>query len=200
MNTGDPDTVEGVQSLWDGNQVDVVGPFNVRGGNVEWGNVTINAAGNVGGTFFGNPSPFMKVEDPVCAAGGLTDHTDSMGYNLRGNIGTNGAFAANCSLEALAQASTGQILLQNALPGRRGTLGLNTIQDHGTWSLDGNMAKTFRISESKSVQLRFDATNVLNHPTPPGAELDINSNTAFGLITGDKTGSRSFKGSLRISF
>jgi hypothetical protein len=29
-----------------------------------------------------------------------------------------------------------------------------------------NISKQFRISESKSLQLRIDATNVLNHPTP----------------------------------
>jgi hypothetical protein len=198
MNTGAPETAEGEGSLWNGNFVDVVGPFP-RGGKTVWGNVAVGN-GQIGGTYFGDPNRFIKVEDPVCAAGGLTDFTDAMGYNLRGNIGANGAFVYECNLEALADATTGQILLQNARPGTRGTLGANTIEGRGIWSFDGSMSKSFRITESKTAQIRFDATNILNHPTPPDPVWDINDNTMFGVIDGDKTGSRSFRGSLRITF
>jgi len=123
-----------------------------------------------------------------------------MGYNLRGNIGANGNFSANCDLSALADRGTGQVLLQNARPGTRGTLGVNTIENRGTWSLDGNVSKTFQISESKSVQIRMDATNILNHPTPPTPNFDVNDDSGFGILDGDKTGSRSFKGSVRLNF
>ncbi len=34
------------------------------------------------------------------------------------------------------------------------------------WTLDGNLSKNFRISESKAIQFRMDATNIFNHPTP----------------------------------
>jgi hypothetical protein len=210
--SGRPVSINGTQSLWSGGpsiiggfgetpgQVDVVGPFPYRGGETEWGTVVINSSGNVGGTYFGNPSPFMKVEDPVCAAGGLTDFRDAMGWNLRGNAGTGGVFNQVCSLDALADANTGQILLQNARPGTRGNFGVQNLETRGVWSLDASMSKTFQISESKSLQIRMDATNVLNHPTPPDPELDINDNTLLGTMDGDKTGSRSFKGSLRLNF
>jgi hypothetical protein len=36
----------------------------------------------------------------------------------------------------------------------------------GNWRFDANLGKTFRISESKSLQVGFDAQNVLNHPQP----------------------------------
>ena len=62
------------------------------------------------------------------------------------------------------------------------------------------MSKTFRISESKSAQIRIDASNILNHPTPPDPTLSINSDTPFGQMNGDKTGSRSFRGSVRLTF
>jgi hypothetical protein len=189
LNTGSPQTAEGQTSLWDGNQVDAVRPFNVRGGNVEWG-IPVGTQGQLGGTYFGNPNQFIKVPDPVCAVGGLTDQTDAMGFNLRGD----------CDLSAVADARTGQILLQNARPGTRGTLGTGTIENRGVWSLDGSLSKTFQIAESKSIQIRMDATNILNHPTPPTPEFDINENTGFGIMDGDKTGSRAFKGSVRISF
>ena len=34
----------------------------------------------------------------------------------------------------------------------------------GIWTLDAALAKIVRISESKNVQIRMDATNILNHP------------------------------------
>jgi hypothetical protein len=198
--SGRPVSITGQQTLWGGSDVDIVGPFNVHSGNVEWGTITTNAQGNVGGTYFGFPSPYVKVQDPVCAPGGLLDHTDAMGWNLRGNLGGTGNFNEVCTLDALASASTGQILLQNAQPGKRGTLGRNTVATRGVWSMDGSVSKTFRISESKSAQIRVDTTNMLNHPTPPDPTLGINSGTEFGYMTGDKSGSRTFRGSLRITF
>jgi len=199
--TGRPVSVTAGRTLWGGNSPDVVGPWGVRGGSTEWGTIVTNATGNTGGTYFGYPSPFVKVADPACAVGGLTDVTDRMGYNLRGNTSsTTGAFTAVCTNDALANAATGQIILQNAAPGKKGTLGTNSLQTRGVWSFDASMSKTFRISESKSAQIRMDAQNVLNHPTPPDPTLNINSGTEFGYMTGDKTGSRSFRGSVRLTF
>jgi len=67
--------------------------------------------------------------------------------------------------------------------------------------IDANLSKSFRITESKSIQLRVDAYNVLNHPLPAAPNLNINGTgtTAFGTIT-NKTGSRRFQGSLRLNF
>jgi hypothetical protein len=59
------------------------------------------------------------------------------------------------------------------------------------------MGKTFRITESKSLQIRADATNLLNHPTPGG--LNLGMATANGAVD-TKTGSRSLQGTLRFSF
>ena len=156
-----------------------MGPWNLRTGETRWGR-TVSAT-EVGGFFFGDansPSPFMKVPDPQCAPGGPLDRTDAMGTNLTADPTT------YCTLDALADASTGQILLQNARPGTRGTLGANTFQTRGVWTLDGNVSKTFPISESKSVQVRVDATNILNHPIPNDPTLSINSNEPFGNQNG----------------
>ena len=38
---------------------------------------------------------------------------------------------------------------------------VQNLQTRGVWNFDASMSKTFRIAESKSVQIRMDATNVL---------------------------------------
>ena len=171
---------------------DVVGPFDLRQGNMVW-----DGAANRG-RYFGND--FVVVPDPQC---NLANVTDTMGFNLGANV--------NCGLQAVARivpagtaGSTvidGQnvlIVLQNPQPGKQGTLGQSTMETLGTVRFDANLGKTFRLTENKSIQIRLDATNVLNHPTPAAPNLSINSDN-FGLST-SKTGGRSFQGQLRFSF
>jgi hypothetical protein len=77
--------------------------------------------------------------------------------------------------------------------------------------MDANFGKTFRISESKTVQIRFDALNVLNHPDIPDAEMQTPNQTIntpgllFGRISskgGFGTGGspRTFTAQIRIGF
>src|SRR5262245_44093054 len=49
------------------------------------------------------------------------------------------------------------------------------------------MGKTFKIAESRSLQVRFDATSILNHPLPVAPDLSINSDTPFGYISAKGT-------------
>ena len=171
---------------------DLVGAFDLRKGNMVWDGATNT------GRYFGED--FVMVPDPQCNLG---NRTDTMGFNL--------LTTATCSLQAVARVvpagtagstvidgQTVQIVLQNPLPGRQGTLGQNTMENLGVFRFDGNLSKTFRISESKSLQIRVDATNILNHPTPAGPTLSINSDN-FGLST-TKTGGRAFQGQLRLNF
>jgi hypothetical protein len=68
----------------------------------------------------------------------------------------------------------------------------------------GNLSKTFRITESKSIQIRVDATNVLNHPQPAHPNLAVPGTSDFGAVTtkgGLNNGTpRMFQGQLRFSF
>jgi len=171
---------------------DVVGPFDLRKGNMVW-----DGAANQG-RYFGEE--FVVVPDPQC---GLANKTDTMGFNLAANV--------DCGLQAIARlvpagtpgavvidGQNVQMVLQNPLPGKQGTLGQSTMENLGVIRFDANLGKTFRITESKSLQIRVDATNVLNHPTPIAPNLSINSDN-FGLST-IKTGGRSFQGQLRLTF
>ena len=85
-----------------------------------------------------------------------------------------------------------------------------SLRSLGKWRLDANLGKTFRLSESKSLQVRFDATNLLNHPdlsdSQPQTGQSINTaGVVFGRIPdkgGSLTGSnpRRLQAQLRFTF
>ena len=194
FSSGTPTSVTALGGLTYGTTVpNVVGPFDRRTGHAQWDGVSNR------GTYFGDPNPYISVEDPQCAM------SQSWANTL--------AAIPDCNLRAVAQevpagtpgsvvdgtGRTIQYLLVNPAPGKQGNLGLTTVETLGPIKFDANLSKTFRISESKSLQIRIDATNVLNHPTPPAPVLDINDDN-FGYLIGDKTGGRSFQGRLRFSF
>ena len=104
----------------------------------------------------------------------------------------------NCTLNALADAKTGQIVLRNPFPGERG-MSMNTAESPGRWRFDANLAKAIKVSETKTVQLRLDARNVLNHPEPMNPILDINV-ANFGQISGKNLQHREFQGQLKFLF
>jgi len=104
-----------------------------------------------------------------------------------------------CTLLAV-QDSSGSIVLQNPQPGTRGTVGRQAIENPGTWDFDANIRKTFRISESKTLQVRIDATNILNHPLPSNPSLNLNATNAFGYIADKTDAHRQFQAQLRFGF
>ena len=65
-------------------------------------------------------------------------------------------------------------------------MGQRTVEGPGQWRFDANLQKSFKISESKALQFRMDARNILNHPEPNAPTLSINT-TNFGTINGKTT-------------
>jgi hypothetical protein len=102
-------------------------------------------------------------------------------------------------MRAIADAR-GNILLQNPTPGKIGTLGLGRVEGPGSFRFDLSGSKTIKLSETKGVQFRLDARNVLNKPILGDPILDINS-ASFGQIAASGvTGNRNFQAQLRFSF
>src|SRR5262249_1054669 len=152
---------------------DIVGNFP-RSGKVTWGSQ------------FGNyfSQPLYRVTDPGC---------NNVPKTLPANLNS------FCQNTATATDPDGKnIILQNAAPGELGTLGLNPIYGPGSWKLDANLQKRIQFAESRSVTVRIEASNILNHPTPDNPNLDINSGT-FGEIQ-RKTGNRTLAGQVRLEF
>jgi hypothetical protein len=209
VTSGSPLTITASTGMYANFTPDNVGGFNRTGGTVNWNGPAGNGVGGAGtggsatGTYFGSPNIYTKVPDPQCALGGIVDHFDPFGVNL---VTTNGTAVNNvCTLQALADGQTGALVLQQTQVGRLGNLPQSTIRSVGNWSLDGNLGKTFRISESKSLQIRVDATNIMNHPTPAAPILLLSGTADFGSIaqngnTAAKNGTRSFQGQVRFSF
>jgi Carboxypeptidase regulatory-like domain len=167
-------------------------------GKVDWGN------GASTGTYF-KDFRFVRVPDPQCA--NVPALASGAGQTLRSRC--------DSQLSAVARVADdgSQVLVfQNPQPGTRGNLGTSTIEGPGLWTIDASMSKSFQIDEVHRLQIRFDATNVLNHPNPcspgfcpgqnRGTNLTLNNNTNdFGLI-GVKTATRArqFQASVRLDF
>src|SRR5262245_54415611 len=162
LNYGGTSTTAGANTT-----PDVVGPWDVRKGHIEWNGATNS------GTYFGNE--LVQVTDPQC---NVANVADKMGWNL----GNPTVSSLNCGLQAIAHVvdpstpgavtvtedgitQTVQYLLVNPMPGTRGTLGQKTVESAGVFRFDANVQKRFAITESKSLQIRVDAQNILNHPT-----------------------------------
>ena len=189
LNSGAPITIgtfspgSGRHSIFANGTPDIVGPFDIDG-------EVVFPEGSNRGLYF-MEGAYESVRDPQCNAVTTLN-------NLR----------TACTLNAVQDADSGQILLQNPLPGQRGTLGMNSAFGPGRWRFDANLAKQIAISESKSLQFRLDATNVFNHPEPNfatglnSALLNINQ-TNFGVITGATAKTdlrRQFQAQLRFNF
>ena len=138
--------------LYANGTADIVGPFDTKG-KVQWEN-----GASSGNYFMGGA--LKQVRDPQCGA-------VTTAQNLQ----------TSCTLNAVAN-SNGQILLQNPLPGRRGTSGLRGLEGAGQWRFDANMSKSVKITETKTIQFRVDALNVLNHPEPSAVITSVNDANA----------------------
>jgi hypothetical protein len=115
----------------------------------------------------------------------------------RAGVTTLQAVQNQFSNKAITDAN-GNLLLANPAPGTLGTLGMNTLEGPGNVGLDMNLSKRVRITETKNIELRVNAINILNTPNWNNPETSINSNN-FGQITG-ASGSREFTTTLRFNF
>jgi hypothetical protein len=182
--------LSGFDMLYANGRPNIVGPWTNPKGSVKWDGQN--------GEFFRDD--YATYQDPQClgvtTADGLRDNCSLRGLALVVPQGTSGAIP-------LSNGSFGIPVLENPRPGEQGNLGSYTLNTLGRWTLDGNLSKSFQIDESKAVQIRLDAKNILNHPTPadPVGLTNAGStfNDNFGQVT-NKTGSRTFQARLRLTF
>src|SRR5262249_1949604 len=127
VNSGAPLTITGNNTLYANGRPDLVGPFPTREGSV-----TFAGTPAASGAYW-KPGTFSVDRDPQC-----------------GTIA--GSLQSLCTLNAIKDTKTGQILLQNAQPGAFPTMGYGQIFGPGRWRFDANVSKSFKLSEVKTLQ------------------------------------------------
>jgi hypothetical protein len=204
--------VSGIMNYTTGSPISITGISTIAGGTgnpVIVGNLEQNLGGgkisetSTGVTYFEGwttiQDPGLSLVSPVCTATPPVTvpptpapcNGMSAGYNNRA-----------------LQDPSGNIVLVNAQPGQAGNLGAMTVRGPGRFDLDMNVVKRIKVAESKSVELRVDVVNVMNHPNFSNPALSINSNGNFGRITslasgqniGGNGGMRSFVINTRFNF
>ncbi len=75
----------------------------------------------------------------------------------------------------------------------------DNLRQDGINQLDGSVIKYFKPTESSKLQIRFEAFNLLNHPTFGAPNLTA-TNSAFGTITSQSNRPRTIQIGARLSF
>jgi hypothetical protein len=178
--SGAPTSVSAQNMLYAQGTPDIVGPFDPKDVAVKWGSGTTATTAN-----YFEAGAFQVNRDPQCST-----------------VTTAQGLSNFCTLNAVTDTRINQVVLQNPLPGTRGTLGQRAVYLPGTWRFDANLRKSFTVAEAKTVEFRIDASNIFNHPEPGTPTLSINSAT-FGQITGNAAKSnlrRQFQAQMRFNF
>ena len=200
MSTGQPVSIGGAGTTRYGNARYVVASplWEIPKGEAKW-----DGPGGNTGTFFGDK--FVTQRDPQCldtsvVAASLTGFCTLNSLAMKVPANTPGAVP-------LSDGSSVVNVLVNPKPGEIGTLGGRTLDSFGIWFLDGNVQKSFRLTESKMISIRVDATNILNHPqlsapnftvgATPFGQISSKGTTIFGQATPVQ---RNFQGQVRITF
>ncbi|MEJ2109424.1 MAG: TonB-dependent receptor [Acidobacteriota bacterium] len=185
VQSGSPLNITAQSMLYGNGVPDLVGDFDFDSVGTYWPD------GASRGDYFGNK--YEVVTDPQCLA-------------------IDPSIQSTCTLTAVADKATGEIVLQNPVPGDTGSIGRGRLRNLTRWNVDMAISKMFRIDESRSFRLRLDASNVFNKvfasgglggtgtrivfPTSPNT--DINS-SSFGWMP-YKVGGRTFQMMLRFDF
>jgi hypothetical protein len=117
-----------------------------------------------------------------------------------GITGTVRANATGLSVDAPSGTNQPFNLGAFAVPvtGHWGNAGRNTIIGPNIWGLNASLGRVFRLGERRSVDLRFDATNFINHVVVNGWSTVVNAYN-YGLPTGSQP-MRSMTANLRFRF
>src|SRR5262245_3343544 len=126
VNSGAPLNVTANTSLYNVGRPDLVGAFPTKDGSV-----TFKGTPTAMGSYWAVGS-FTTVKDPQCL------NTSIVAASLQGS----------CTLNAIADAKTQQVLLQNSMPGLYPSMGLGSITGPGRWRFDANLSKAIKLTEA----------------------------------------------------
>jgi hypothetical protein len=200
MATGQPVSIAGAGTMRYGNPRYVVASplWDNPDGHAKW-----DGPGGATGTFYGDK--YVPQRDPQCldttlVASSLTGFCTLNSLAMKVPAGTPGAIDIGNGVSVVN-------VLVNPKPGEIGTLGNRSETSFGTVFLDANIQKSFKLSESKALSIRVDATNILNHPQLNSPSFTVGATPVFGQITGKGAATfagppvqRNFQGQVRFTF
>jgi hypothetical protein len=91
-------------------------------------------------------------------------------------------------------------VLQNSMPGTQGNIPHSKLQLPRRQTLDANLSKSFQLPENRVLQVRIDATNVLNHPNWGEPTFNIQSANFGRATTKGSPGNRALQAQVRVTF
>ncbi len=166
--------VGGILSWFSGAPISVFAPLSTMT------QATSVSTPNIVGDFPKSSGKVTKVANGVIYFPGIQQVTDPSAASVSALNALSGSFSNRAITDA-----QGKLLLTNPAPGQIGNMGLRWLEGPNSLSLNLNLVKRIRITETKEFEFRADAVNALNHPIfapPTVANLSINS-TSFGRIT-----------------
>jgi hypothetical protein len=173
--------------------------------NVNWQYST--AVGRAGGMLIqGWKGTLLKdwtITNAITVGSGmpLTPTVGGVGSTTTGS-GITGSLRANATGLGVDAGAPGQpfnyLAFALPAPGQWGNAGRDTITGPTQFSLNASAGRTFRLTERRSIDLRFDVTNALNHVTFSSFNTTIGSNT-LGLLA-NPSAMRSMQATLRFRF
>ena len=205
MSTGQPSSITGAGTMRYGNaRYATTVDWKEPRGHAEWNGPNGNT-----GTYFGTDT-FYTARDPQCAdttlvAASIQTFCTLNALTIKAEAGAPRSFTLNTAATGNTPVNVVYGLV-NPRPGEIGTLGNRNVISWGQFFLDANIQKSFQLSESKSLSLRVDATNILNHPQLATPNFAVGG-TAFGqiaskggAIAGGPPVQRNFQGQVRLTF
>ena len=183
-NSGVPMSIEAQNMLYDEGAAHLVGSFDdFDSSGFVWND------GDPTGNIYGGK--YVRGDDPQCS---------NPTYVAPGLA---------CSLSAIYD-SSGNPVFVHPLPGEVGNFSRRNLDSIGSWTADMAISKRTQLTEDVSFEIRVDATNMFNHPTPVQsasgffaadgtANTSLNGGQPFGQM-GAKEGNREFQLKARVDF
>jgi hypothetical protein len=233
VNSGIPMDVNGTNTLWSWTRLEQVGEFDTKSGKV--GQWETSAQGIAANYYYGKD--WKRAADPQCASGMVTTATNpytasiwAPATSLQGQCGSNlqGLYR---DVNGNNVAESDEWVFVNSTPGVRGNMSSgNILTGPGRWTLDMALSKSVEFMEGKRIEIRVDAQNIFNHPTPSysaykgvfspnGAAADSGYSPRYAAISNpnvavnqasynpegfgllnSKAGHRTFQAKIRLSF
>jgi len=119
----------------------------------------------------------------------VNSETSGGAYNInnqRASVVSSNVYGNQCKTDLRSSAPTCGWYNKSAFAvptyGTLGNAGRNNLLGPGSWTIDLGLDRVFRITEGQTVELRMEASNVLNHANFNAPNSNINS-TLFGRLT-----------------